>query len=126
MTTFELKETWTADLRKGALRLPQCTGCGTWNWYPLAACRGCGGTQFAWRQLAPQGKLHSWTRVHRRFSSQEIARPYLVGLVEPVEAPGVRIACRIHTEGPGDPVIDVDGVLVSASNGDQSYWQFKQ
>ena len=121
----ELKETWTDGLRHGTLRIPRCEDCGAWNWYPLAACRSCGGTRFAWQTLSPRGRLHSWTRVHRGFTSRPIPTPFLVGLVDLLEAPGVRIPCRLRADA-GEPVIGSDGDLSPAGSGDQQYWQFQR
>lgn len=121
----DLQAVWTGDLRAGQLRLPRCGACHAWNWYPLSACRACGGEHFEWAAVACRGTLHSWTRVHRRFTAQPIEIPYLVGLVEPVEAPGVRIACRIAVDGKGDPRIGATGDLEPLIEGDAACWLFR-
>jgi len=120
----ELKQSWADGLRHGLPRIPRCEQCGTWNWYPLAACRSCGGTHFTWQTLSPLGRLHSWTRVHRAFTSRQIATPYLVGLVDLLEAPGVRIPCRLAS-GACEPRIGSEGSLTAAGGGDEQYWQFQ-
>ena len=115
---------WNADLARGVLRVPRCTACATWNWYPLLSCRHCGNGEFAWVELAPRGQLHSWTRVHRRFTTWPIATPYLVGLVELADAPHLRLSCRIEAEG-GDPVIGAHGRLEAGCEGEERFWRFR-
>jgi len=125
----DLQERWNTDLRAGVLRLPRCTACTTWNWYPLSACKACGGLDFAWTEVERHATLHSWTRVHRRFTARAIATPYLVGLVELVQAPAVRIACRIaafsDAAGDSDPRIGATGMLEPLIEGDTACWLFR-
>lgn len=121
----ELEQAWTSGLRAGELHLPRCSACGAWNWYPLAACRACGGTAFAWRAIAPRGRLHSWTRVHRSFGTPPIPTPYLVGLVDLLDAPGVRIPCRLPEEA-SEPAIGADGLLRVGGSGEGLHWQFQR
>ena len=120
----ELDNRWPEGLRIGILRIPRCVHCGVWNWYPLVACRACGSSAFDWCEVTPQGTLHSWTRVHHRFTSHAIATPYLVGLVEPDETDGVRIPCRLWIAG-GDPEIGAKGTLRAVTDVEPHHWQFR-
>jgi len=123
MDPFE--SVWRANLLRGVLELPRCGRCGTWNWYPLPACRACRGAGFAWSTVSSRAVLHTWTRVHRSFATEAPAVPYLVGLAELVEAPGVRLPCGVR-EGHGDvdPVIGSVGLLGAVGDGAQRHWCF--
>lgn len=85
---------WQDAVEAGELRFPKCHQCATWNWYPLPRCRNCGGEEFDWVRVEPLGSIHSWTRVHRRFSQDhDIELPYTVGIIDIAGAPGVRLTC---------------------------------
>lgn len=122
----DLGEIWAGGLQRGVLQIPCCDNCAAWNWYPLPACRACHGTRFSWKLVSLAGVLHSWTRVHRSFASPAIATPYTVGLVDLVDAPVVRIPCRLPDVSTGSPpVIGAAGSLRAAGDSGQQFWQFQ-
>ncbi|MGI9477641.1 MAG: Zn-ribbon domain-containing OB-fold protein [Hyphomicrobiaceae bacterium] len=61
-----------------------------------------------------RGKLHSWTVVRRAFSPEFADKiPYVIGLVEFADAPGIRYLADIINAEPEQLVIDmaVDAVF---------------
>ena len=92
---------WEGIARR-ELRLPRCSACGAWRWYPLAAGPGCAGAHYVWETVSGRAELFTWTRVERPLLPG-ISQPYLTGLVRPLEAPTVRIAARLDCAG--EPVI---------------------
>jgi uncharacterized OB-fold protein len=50
----------------GELRIPRCTSCAQWVWYPEAVCPACGGA-LAWTATSGRGSLFTWVVVERAF-----------------------------------------------------------
>ena len=61
---------------KGELRLQKCGGCGKVLWPVMAACDGCGGTEFIWERLSGRGKLVSWCTFVRDYYRGIMQVPY--------------------------------------------------
>jgi uncharacterized OB-fold protein len=73
---------WDA-IARGELRLPRCSVCGTWQWYPEADGTDCSGGELVWHTVSLTGTVYSHTRVHRSFlpgGRDDV--PYTVGLVD--------------------------------------------
>jgi hypothetical protein len=88
--------------RAGELRLPGCTGCGRFVWYPAAVCRACGGEAHEWTRVSGRGRLFTWVTVHRAFLPGWADRvPYVTALVELEEDPRVRLATFLRAVPPG-------------------------
>ena len=122
---MKLETLWREKWKRGVLEIPQCRECAAWNWYPLPACRSCHATAFEWKSVRLAGTLYSWTRVHRDFTGRGIETPYLVGLVDVGDAPGVRIPCRIRQREGEDPEIGTAGSLCAVGDADQWHWRFE-
>ena len=90
--------------RAGELRIPRCNECGSWVWYPSAACPGCGGGAHAWTRVTGHGRVFTWVRVHRAFLPGYEGRvPFITALVELDE--GVRLATFLRDVPPDGPRI---------------------
>jgi uncharacterized OB-fold protein len=83
---------WEA-LERGELRLPACSVCGTWQWYPFEFIRCHAEARLIWKSVTGRGTVFTFTRVHRGFLPNANAKgpPYIAALVEVDEAPGARI-----------------------------------
>lgn len=85
---------WAA-LQAGELRLPYSPAADRWQFPPLERCRFTGGP-LEWRPIAPAGRIYSFIVQHRPPAPGfEHLLPYAVALVEPDDAPGVRLPMRI-------------------------------
>jgi uncharacterized OB-fold protein len=83
-------------LARGHISFPRCVGCSKYHWYPMYWCPHCGGSTIQWSEIDGQGTLYSWTTVHHAFPSDPPrSLPYIVGLVEFIDAPGVRLITNI-------------------------------
>ncbi len=79
----------------GELRIPRCSACGTWIWYPRATCPACSGTAIAWTATSGHGTLFSFAVVRRAlWEPYAPFVPYATGLVALAEDPAVRIVTR--------------------------------
>jgi len=91
---------WDA-IEAGEIRLPKCSNCGSWQWYPDEAGANCPGAQLQWEPVAQTGVLHSFSVVHRNFlPGAETTVPFAVGLVELDGVEGPRLVSTLdHPEG---------------------------
>lgn len=118
-TVTELFEGWTRGLENGAIVIPRCDACGSWNWYPRSICTKCGGESRSLQEVGPTGFVDSWTRVHQALPPvQQMAVPYLIAIIELTDAPGVRIPCKA-IDAARDPIMR-EGVAVVISRGADS------
>jgi uncharacterized OB-fold protein len=83
-------------LAKGRICFPRCASCDKFHWYPRYSCPHCGGGTIRWSEIDGCGTLYSWTTVYHGFAADPPrSLPYTVGLVEFIEAPGVRLITNI-------------------------------
>jgi uncharacterized OB-fold protein len=116
---------WHDATEAGQLRFPRCDDCSAWNWYPLPRCRHCGSNSFQWTAVRPLGVLYSWTRVHHVFGEQAAAPlPYVTGIVDIQDAPGVRLAC-LNWRDQADPRIGATVRLDLEQAKSGARWLFK-
>lgn len=81
---------------EGELRLPRCTACGAWIWYPRPKCTECDGSDLAWTATSGRGTLYSFAIVHRALWAPYASFvPYATGLVALAEDPALRIVTRL-------------------------------
>lgn len=109
-------------LRNHELRLPRCSNCGRWQWYPRSGGPDCRDATFVWEKLNPLGTVFTITRVNRPLLP-EISEPYLTGLVIMDDAPSCRIPARFDFSR-GDMVIGDRVRLAFSGTGEASYPYF--
>jgi uncharacterized OB-fold protein len=102
----ELTAGYFAGAAEGALRIPRCTGCARWCWYPEPVCPACGG-RLAWTATAGHGTLFSWVVVERAFlpAFAEMV-PFVTALVALDEDPAVRVVTLIVDADPATLAVD--------------------
>lgn len=121
-----LEATWQKNLESSILAIPRCQQCKTWNWYPLPMCTHCQCVDMAWEEVAPEGRVYSWTRVHRNFSGYSMpVMPYIVGIIEITQAPGVRIPCYYVNSKDAEPSVNSEIKLVPVAFEDRIFWGFE-
>ena len=81
----------------GEIRLPQCSACQAWQWYPLPGVEHCAGASLDWTPVGPQGSVFTFTVVRRPFlpGATKADVPLTTVLVELDDAPGVRLVARL-------------------------------
>lgn len=85
----------------GRLCFPKCGACGRFHWYPLPRCPHCLAVDIDWCAVEPLGTLFSWTVVRHAFTPAFAEKvPYVVGLIEFRDAPGVRLVSEIRAAPP--------------------------
>ena len=95
---------WQA-LGEGRWISTQCKHCLRVSFPPRNLCRACWGRDLHWIELAPQGKLYSFTRVHVAPGAFRSDTPYAIGIIDLDHGP--RLMCRMvgevstdHLDGP--------------------------
>ena len=79
-------------LAKGEVRVQQCTSCGRWHVPAVWRCGECGSWDMTWKQVAPKGRIFTWTRTWHEFGSpEELGRPIALVVVELDDAGGRRL-----------------------------------
>lgn len=98
---------WQAT-RDGRLALCRCQVCGTWMHPPLERCRYCDGKN-AFEEVSGQGTVFSFIVVrHQAVPGHQV--PYVVGVIELAEQPGLRLSAIIDA----DPAAVTVGAAVRA------------
>jgi uncharacterized protein len=70
------------------LRLPVCEACGAAHLYPRTRCPHCGGAEMRWKEASGNGRLASFSIVHRAPAPDFAADlPYAVAIVRLEEGP---------------------------------------
>jgi uncharacterized OB-fold protein len=103
----ELTAGYFAGAAEGELRIPRCTACARWCWYPEPTCPACGGA-LAWTATSGRGLLFSWVVVERAFlpAFAEMV-PFLTALIALDEDPAVRIVTRLVDVDPMTLAVDL-------------------
>jgi uncharacterized OB-fold protein len=92
---------WTAT-QAGVLCLGRCEGCRRWAHPPTERCSSCG-APLGFEPVAATGTLFSYVVVHQPCVPGYLeSLPYLVGLIELDDQPGLRIVAQ-GRHRPGSP-----------------------
>lgn len=91
---------WQAA-RRSRLSFPHCRECGRFHWYPMPLCPHCQSAEIEWQEVPANGELYSYTTVYHPYQD-DLAKhvPYVVGLVEFKDAPGIRLVTNVVDVAP--------------------------
>ena len=100
---------WAA-LSEGRLSLPRCGGCGKWSWPAPYRCGDCGSWDFDWQDVALEGEVYSWTRVHHPFGgAEDLGLPYVTASIALPQAGGIRLFGVLEDEAQAKIGLKVTG-----------------
>ena len=91
---------WTGG-EHGELRILRCDACRTWVHPPSPICPSCRGRSLTPEATSGRGRLHTYT-VNRQPWYPGLDPPYVVGIVELDDQPGLRITAGIVGVEPDD------------------------
>jgi uncharacterized OB-fold protein len=118
---------WLAPYWEGLaareLRLPRCSVCGKWAWYPTGGEPACAGAHYVWEPVGPTATVFTYTRVERPLLP-DMAEPYVTGLIVTEEAPECRIAA-LFDESAGSVSIGARVRLSISHAGERPFPYFK-
>lgn len=80
-------------LKNEKLLLQKCRNCGNYRFYPRLVCPECMSDSYDWVDTKGEGKVYSYTIVHRAGGAFKEDVPYVVAIVELNE--GVRMMSNI-------------------------------
>jgi len=80
---------WTGGLA-GQLLIAHCRACGWWNHPASPVCRACLSRNVRPEPVSGRAILATYTINHHQWSPEATADPYVIGIVELVEQPGLR------------------------------------
>ena len=81
---------------RGELAITRCDACGEWHFPPTEFCRKCGSSEHRYVKLSGRGTVFSFIVQHHAVAPGfEAKRPYAIALVNPEEAPDVRLLGRV-------------------------------
>lgn len=100
-----MTDRWTAPyweaLAEGRFLVPRCEACGTLRFPPSPFCPSCRSDRLGWLEIAPRGRIYSFTVIrHAVIPEMAATLPIVVALVEPDEAPGCRIVGNVVDADP--------------------------
>ncbi len=75
------------------LMIQWCKDCKKYIFYPRIICPHCYSEDVSWVEASGQGRIHSYTVVHRTIPPFNEQTPFVVGIIELIE--GVRMISRI-------------------------------
>lgn len=75
------------------LKLQKCDHCKKYIFYPRFLCPHCFSEHLTWEETSGQGKIHSYTVVHKAPPPFQEDVPYVIGIIDLEE--GVRMMSRI-------------------------------
>jgi uncharacterized OB-fold protein len=101
-----------AGAAEGELRIPKCTVCGAFVWYPEPVCPADSGS-LEWVAVSGKATLFSWAVVRRAFlPAFDDKTPFVTALVALDEDPRVRVPTYIVDTDPesltADEPVEVD------------------
>ena len=96
---------WTGG-EHGELRVLRCDTCRTWVHPPAPICPSCRGRSLTPDATSGRGRLHTYT-VNRQPWYPGLDPPYVVGIVELDDQPGLRITAGLVGVGPEDVRVDM-------------------
>lgn len=100
-------EGFWAGAREHDIRLPRCSSCGQYHWYPLHACPYCHSADWSYASVGLDATLFSYGIVRRPLHPGLVNRAGdIVALVVPDRAPKVRLVTNLVGTDPADIAID--------------------
>jgi uncharacterized OB-fold protein len=106
---------------EGRLAVRRCAHCAAVLHMPVAYCRACGSFDAHWSDVAPYGRVYSYTVVTHQVHP-DFPAPYTVVLVELDELPEVRLVGRVD----GRPDVSIGQPVVAEFSGSLPTWRLRE
>ena len=82
--------------QRGELVIQHCRGCGRWIHFPEPQCPNCGAADFAFEPVSGQGRVETFSVIHRSFVQSFAERtPYVIAWIGLPEQEGLRVFANI-------------------------------
>jgi uncharacterized OB-fold protein len=104
---------WWEQAARHRLVVQRCLACGTDRHPPGPVCPACHSTEAAWAELPGTGTVYTFALVHQAFVPALGDRvPYVVAVIEPDGAQGVRLVSNVVGVDPGQVRIGLPVTVV--------------
>jgi uncharacterized protein len=98
----ELTQFYWDAVAQHRLELLRCRSCGHFNHYPRLICSRCLSTDLEPEEVSGRGTLYSYCEVMQASHPYFIDKvPYLIGIIDLAEEPGIRLPTGIVDCSPG-------------------------
>ena len=88
---------------RGELVIQRCRGCGLWIHFPEHQCPTCGSADLTFDPVSGQGKVETFSVIHRSFVQAFAERtPYVIAWIALPEQEGLRVFANIVGCDPAD------------------------
>jgi uncharacterized OB-fold protein len=113
---------------RGELAIQRCRACRRWIHFPESACPGCGSAQLAFEPVSGQGKVETFSVVHKSFVPEFQGRePYVIAWIALPEQAGLRVFGNVVDAAPEDMSIGMPvEVFFEARDGNVALPNFKK
>jgi uncharacterized OB-fold protein len=112
--------------RDGRLLVQRCSRCSCYQYPPDVVCLNCQSSELVPTEVSGRGALYSYAVVDRPFHAGFVnAVPYIVGLVDLPEQPGLRMLTNIVDADPGTLRIGMALEVVFEPRGELALPQFR-
>jgi len=119
--TMDDAEFWEFCAKRD-LRFQACADCGALRHPPSPICANCHSTKVEWRKAPDEALIYTFTVVHHAgHPAVKSNLPYVIGLVEFPELPGVRLVTNITDIPPSSVKIGMKVCLWWDDIGDGMY-----
>jgi uncharacterized OB-fold protein len=99
------KPYWDGAAR-GELVIQHCRACARWIHFPEPICPACGGADFTFEPVSGQGRVETFSVIHRSFVPAFADRtPYVIAWIALPEQEGLRAFGNITGCGPDEVTI---------------------
>lgn len=108
--------------QEGELRLPACSSCGEFHWYPQHRCPHCQSASIEWTPISGEGTVFTWVQInyHFRLPFLEDKTPLYTGLVIPRVTENIRLPSLLEMPDDESPEMGMEVAVrfVEQADGD--------
>jgi uncharacterized OB-fold protein len=90
----EISRGYWDGAQQGRLTIQQCGDCGAFIHFPMALCPSCQSENLGYSEVSGAGTIYSFAVIHQNFHPA-FQTPYVIGLIDLDDAPGVRLYTNI-------------------------------
>jgi uncharacterized OB-fold protein len=94
---------------RGELVIQRCVACHKWIHFPEPTCPACGSDDVSFEPVSGQGKVETFSVIHRSFVAEFAGRtPYVIAWIGLPEQAGLRVFANVTGCPPEEVAIGMD------------------
>jgi len=113
---------------RGELVIQRCQACRRWIHFPESSCPACGSTELVFEPVSGQGKVETFSVIHKSFVPEFQGRePYVIAWIGLPEQAGLRLFGNVVGAAPEEVSIGMPvEVFFEARDGNAALPNFKK